>query len=71
LRLVGRDSDPARSREHVLLSVLAERRLRDGLPSRLEELLEDLAAPPIDKIGGKRSRHQGDLTIGTGVLGQQ
>ncbi len=30
LRLVGRDPDPARSREHVLLSVLAEARLRRG-----------------------------------------
>jgi hypothetical protein len=34
LRLLGRDADPARSREHVLLSVLAERRMlstRSGL----------------------------------------
>src|SRR5207244_10959377 len=30
LRLVGRESDPARSKEHVLLSLLAERRLRAG-----------------------------------------
>ena len=30
LRLVGRDPDPAGSKEHVLLSVLAERRLRAG-----------------------------------------
>ncbi|AKU95754.1 hypothetical protein AKJ09_02418 [Labilithrix luteola] len=30
LRLVGRDPDPAASKEHVLLSVLAERRLRAG-----------------------------------------
>jgi hypothetical protein len=30
LRLLGRDPDPAKSREHVLLSVLAERRLRQG-----------------------------------------
>jgi hypothetical protein len=51
LRLLGRDSDPARSREHVLLSVLAEQRLRGGQPSRLEDLLEDLAKPPLDKVG--------------------
>src|SRR3954447_5844573 len=30
LRLVGREPDPAKSREHVLLSVLAERRLLAG-----------------------------------------
>jgi len=30
LRLLGRDPDPAKSRDHVLLSVLAERRLVRG-----------------------------------------
>jgi hypothetical protein len=30
LRLLGRDPDPAKSKEHVLLSVLAERRLVEG-----------------------------------------
>ncbi|MBI4815521.1 MAG: hypothetical protein HY791_04660 [Deltaproteobacteria bacterium] len=33
LRLVGRDPEPGQSREHTLLSVLAERRLRDGSPA--------------------------------------
>ena len=51
LRLLGRDADPARSREHVLLSVLAERRLRAGQNADLAALLEDLAQPPIEKIG--------------------
>lgn len=51
LRLLGRDADPARSREHVLLAVLAEHRLRQGLPCRLEELLQDVLLPPIDKVG--------------------
>ena len=51
LRLVGRDADPARSREHVLLSVLAERRLRAGLDADLGSLLGDLNEPPIDEIG--------------------
>jgi hypothetical protein len=51
LRLLGRDPDPARSREHVLLSVLAERRLRDGIEADLEALLEDLEKPPVAKIG--------------------
>ncbi|WP_437878987.1 helicase HerA-like domain-containing protein [Sorangium sp. So ce513] len=51
LRLVGRDADPARSREHVLLAHLAERRLREGRAAGLEELLADLADPPIAAVG--------------------
>jgi hypothetical protein len=51
LRLLGRDPDPARSREHVLLSVLAERRLREGGGADLGALLHDLAEPPIEQIG--------------------
>jgi hypothetical protein len=51
LRLVGRDPDPARSKEHVLLSLLAERRLRAGASAELGALLGDLADPPIDIVG--------------------
>ncbi len=51
LRLLGRDPDPAKSREHVLLSVLAERRLAAGGNADLGGLLEDLARPPIARIG--------------------
>jgi hypothetical protein len=51
LRLLGRDPDPAKSREHVLLAVLAEQRLARGEPASLAVLLEDLARPPIEKIG--------------------
>jgi hypothetical protein len=51
LRLVGRDPDPARSRDHVLLSVLAERRLRAGQNATLSALLDDLHDPPIDAVG--------------------
>jgi len=51
LRLLGRDPDPARSREHVLLAVFAERRLQAGKPADIPSLLEDLAHPPIDRIG--------------------
>jgi hypothetical protein len=51
LRLVGRDPDPAKSREHVLLSVLAERRLLAGESAELSMLLSDLATPPIDHVG--------------------
>jgi hypothetical protein len=51
LRLLGRDPDPARSRDHVLLSVLAERRLRAGGAADLATLLGDVTHPPIDRIG--------------------
>ena len=51
LRLLGRDPDPARSKEHVLLSVLAERRLAAGMNADLAGLMEDLEDPPIDSIG--------------------
>jgi hypothetical protein len=51
LRLLGRDPDPARSREHVLLSVLAERRLRAGGDADIASLLADLNDPPIAKVG--------------------
>ena len=51
LRLLGRDADPARSREHVLLSVLAERRLVAGQNANIADLLAELVDPPIDSIG--------------------
>jgi hypothetical protein len=51
LRLVDRDPDPTRSRDHVLLASLAERRLLAGQPAGLAALLEDLADPPITNIG--------------------
>lgn len=51
LRLVGREPDPAKNRDHVLLMVLAERRLAGGLPANLEALLQDIICSPIDKVG--------------------
>ncbi|MGZ3476330.1 MAG: ATP-binding protein, partial [Polyangiales bacterium] len=51
LRMIDRDPDPSRGREHVLLAHLAERRLRAGDASGLEALLGDLQAPPLERIG--------------------
>jgi hypothetical protein len=51
LRLLGREPDPAKSREHVLLSVLAERRLAAGQTAELGALMQDVLEPPIDEIG--------------------
>jgi hypothetical protein len=50
LRLLGRDPDPAKSREHVLLSVLAERRLAAGQNADIGALMQDLTNPPITQI---------------------
>jgi len=51
LRLLGREPDPAKSREHVLLSVLAERRLMAGQTAELGALMQDVLEPPISQIG--------------------
>ena len=51
LRLVARDPDPTASRDHVVLSVFAEKRLRDGRSANVEALLADLEDPPIENIG--------------------
>src|SRR6187549_1991426 len=51
LRLLGREPDPAKSREHVLLSVLAERRLAGGQSAELGGLMDDVLDPPISEIG--------------------
>ncbi|MBI4818424.1 MAG: ATP-binding protein [Deltaproteobacteria bacterium] len=71
LRLVGRDPEPGQSREHTLLSVLAERRLRDGSPADLAALLPDVLDPPVESVGalpvdqyigpGRRSELAADL----------
>jgi hypothetical protein len=51
LRVLGFDADPTTSRPHVLLSALALRRLRAGESSTLEDLVGDLAVPPIERLG--------------------
>ena len=51
LRLLGRDPDPAKSKEHVLLCVLAERRLRAGHNADLAALMNDLENPPLSTVG--------------------
>lgn len=45
------DPDPAKSRDHVLLSVLAERRFRERKDAELTALLNDLTDPPIAEVG--------------------
>lgn len=73
LRLLGRDPDPARSPEHALLSVLAERRLSAGEDAEIGTLLADVVDPPITEIGAlaidelipKRTRKQFAAALNT------
>ena len=51
LRLIGRDPDPTRSRDHVVLSIFAERRLRAGEPADVASLLNDVRNPPVEELG--------------------
>ena len=51
LRLLKRDPDAATSRDHVLLSLLAERRLKSGLSCDLAAIIHALLEPPIDAVG--------------------
>lgn len=51
LNRMGRDADPLRSGEHVLLCALTERRFQTGQPAGVEALIEDLRNPPITYVG--------------------
>jgi len=51
LALVGIDSDPLSSREHILLSNLVERAWRDGADLSLESLIGMIQRPPMRKLG--------------------
>ncbi len=51
LRLIGRNPDPTKSRDHVVLSIFAERRLRAGQPADVRSLLDDVRTPPLEVIG--------------------
>jgi len=51
LRLLGRDPDPAKSKEHVVLCILAEERFKSGQNAELPALMHDLENPPVATIG--------------------
>ncbi len=74
LRLLGRDPDPAKSREHVLLTVLAERRLRNKQDASLGALLNDVLSPPFEQIGAQSvvefmsPKERGSLASGLNTL---
>jgi len=51
LGLVGIESDPVRSREHILLSNLFETAWKAGQDMDLTELIHQIQSPPFDKLG--------------------
>ncbi|MFO0711673.1 MAG: helicase HerA-like domain-containing protein [Sandaracinus sp.] len=51
LRLIGRDADPARSKDHVFLSLLAEQRLLAGRDADLASLVPEILEPPMRTVG--------------------
>ena len=51
LRLIGREADPGKSREHALLSALADAHLVKGRGAPLSLLIAELAEPPLAEIG--------------------
>ena len=51
LALLGRDADPIKSREHILLSTVIERAWRDGQALDLVALIGAVQKPSFDKVG--------------------
>lgn len=74
LRLLGRDPDPASSREHVLLSLLAERRLLAGQNAEIGSLMRDVLEPPVSEVGALpvnsflKKKERGNLAVALNTL---
>jgi hypothetical protein len=51
LTLLGRDADPLKSREHILLSTLLEQAWRAGRSVDLASLVASVQKPGVDKLG--------------------
>ncbi len=51
LTLLGRDADPIKSREHILLSTVIERAWREGQSLDLVALIGAVQKPAFDKVG--------------------
>ena len=51
LALLGRDADPLKSREHILLSNVLEHVWRDGASLDMAGLIAAVQKPPFDKVG--------------------
>lgn len=51
LSLIGVDTDPIRSREHILISNLINKAWMDGKDYELGQLIADIQNPPFTKLG--------------------
>ena len=51
LGLVGKDADPIKSREHILISTILDNAWRQGIDLDLAALIQQVQTPPVSKIG--------------------
>jgi hypothetical protein len=51
LALAGIDSDPVKSREHILLATIFESAWRAGQPLSIESLIYMIQQPPVQRVG--------------------
>jgi len=51
LGLLGKEADPIKSREHILLSTLLGRAWQQGQTLDLPSLIQQVQTPPVEKIG--------------------
>ncbi len=51
LSLIGIEAEPLKSREHILISAILDRAWRGGKSLDLAELIQQIQAPPMQKVG--------------------
>ncbi len=51
LGLVGKEADPIRSREHILISTILDMAWREGWDMDLGVLIQQIQSPPVSKVG--------------------
>jgi len=51
LGLVGKDADPIKSREHILISTILDNAWRQGIDLDLAALIQQVQSPPVSRIG--------------------
>jgi hypothetical protein len=51
LGLLGKDVDPIKSKEHILISTILDNAWRQGIDLDLASLIQQIQTPPVNKIG--------------------
>jgi hypothetical protein len=51
LGLVGKDADPIRSKEHILISTILDNAWKQGIDLDLAALIQQIQTPPVSRIG--------------------